>query len=115
MLLRRATRIAVLVFLAGPVLNLECFVACATKHVAGSPQACHGTGDPGPTIESARDCGTTAAHLAPFVKSSEMSLTLATPGAEAIESIDPPSQPVPTLGLLDTGPPNRPTVIALRI
>ena len=115
MLLRRATRIAVLVLLAGPVLNLECFVASATKAVAASPEACHGTGQSGSSIEAARDCGNAAAQVAPFVKSSEMSLALAAPGAEAIDSLEAPSAPVSAPGLVNTGPPPRPTILALRI
>lgn len=113
---RRLARIALLVFLAGPVLNLECFVACATKSVTASTEECHRGTNQAPVIESPRGCGDVAAHVTPFVKSGEaLSATVVALAADTIDTVDTSFRPAPTPVVLGVGPPDRLPVVTLRI
>ena len=116
MLLRRLVRVALLAFIAGPALNLDCFVSCATKSVAAATEKCHRGTPQGPTIGDGHGCTDVQERVAPFMKSSgPLKQVFVVPAASPALDINVPVRPIEPARVLGTGPPDRLAVVPLRI
>ena len=117
MVLRRVARLVVLAFIAGPALNLDCLISCATSIVVANAEQCHRTHDQGTTIAADTGCGDLQAHLSPFVKSSTglVSFVFAPSSGRAVGEIHAGAPQTSAPRALNTGPPDLLAVIPLRI
>ncbi len=109
-------RLAVLVFLAGPALNLECLLSCTPSDVAAASDDCHRPSTGTPTMSSGGGCGEGLEGPAPYLRSGAATSVLFI-APESLFSIVARTLRVTTTAVLvsEPGPPDRFAAIPLRI
>ena len=112
---RHLARLAMLVFLAGPTLPLECLLSCAPQEAAASDD-CHRRATDVPTVSIGGGCGGGPESPAPFVRAGDDS-SLVFAAAEPLTSVaaDAPRMTTTTVLVSDPGPPDRFAARPLRI